>query len=89
MRKTIRVQTDPFDAAADGLVVGEGAGMFILKRLADAVRGGDKIYGVITGIGLSNEQVAETLAGSVSGNVFKTDLGEAGGSVPAIRCARA
>ena len=27
----------PFDAAADGLMVGEGAGVFVLKRLADAL----------------------------------------------------
>jgi acyl transferase domain-containing protein/3-hydroxymyristoyl/3-hydroxydecanoyl-(acyl carrier protein) dehydratase len=45
----------PFDAAADGLVVGEGAGMFVLKRVSDAVRDNDRIYGLITGIGLSND----------------------------------
>lgn len=45
----------PFDAAADGLVVGEGAGLFVLKRLHDALRDGDHIYGLIRGIGLSND----------------------------------
>jgi PfaB family protein len=45
----------PFGASADGLVVGEGAGMFVLKRLGDAIRQGDTIYGVIAGIGLSND----------------------------------
>ena len=45
----------PFGAAADGLVVGEGSGMFVLKRLGDAIRQGDTIYGVIAGIGLSND----------------------------------
>jgi acyl transferase domain-containing protein len=45
----------PFGASADGLVVGEGSGMFVLKRLSDAIRQGDQIYGVIAGIGLSND----------------------------------
>ena len=45
----------PFDAAADGLVVGEGSAIFVLKRLGDAVRHGDRINGVIAGIGLSND----------------------------------
>ena len=45
----------PFDHQADGLVVGEGAGMFVLKRLEDAIRHGDHIYGVVAGIGLSND----------------------------------
>ncbi len=60
----------PFDAAADGLVVGEGAGMFVLKRLADAVRDGDKIYGVITGIGLSNDIGGSLLAPNTAGQLY-------------------
>ena len=45
----------PFDAMADGLVVGEGGGAFVLKRLSDAVNQGDRILGVIHGVGLSND----------------------------------
>jgi acyl transferase domain-containing protein/3-hydroxymyristoyl/3-hydroxydecanoyl-(acyl carrier protein) dehydratase len=48
-------KASPFGAEADGLVVGEGGGMFVLKRLGDALRQGDRIYGVIAGIGLSND----------------------------------
>ena len=43
--------TRPFGDGADGFVMGEGAGLFLLKRLADAERDGDKIYAVIRGIG--------------------------------------
>ncbi|MEO0338051.1 MAG: PfaB family protein [Bacteroidota bacterium] len=45
----------PFDKESAGLVSSEGAGMVLLKRLADAERDGDKIIGVIGGIGLSND----------------------------------
>ena len=45
----------PFDTRADGLVVGEGAGLFLLKRLVDAERDGDRVHAVIRGIGLSND----------------------------------
>ncbi|GFO69931.1 hypothetical protein GMLC_35100 [Geomonas limicola] len=52
----------PFDAAGDGLVVGEGAGIFLLKRTQDAIAQGDHIYGIIRGIGLSNDVGGSLLA---------------------------
>jgi 3-oxoacyl-(acyl-carrier-protein) synthase/NAD(P)H-dependent flavin oxidoreductase YrpB (nitropropane dioxygenase family) len=45
----------PFDAAADGIALAEGVGVAVLKRLADAERDGDKIYGVVKGIGASSD----------------------------------
>src|SRR5205807_6645831 len=39
-----------FDAAADGIVLGEGVACVVLKRLADAERDGDRIYAVIKGV---------------------------------------
>ncbi len=45
----------PFDHKGDGLVVGEGAGILVLKRLEDALRDEDHIYATIAGIGLSND----------------------------------
>jgi acyl transferase domain-containing protein/3-hydroxymyristoyl/3-hydroxydecanoyl-(acyl carrier protein) dehydratase len=59
----------PFDARADGLVVGEGAGVFLLKRLEDAVRQGDRILAVIAGIGLSNDVDGNLLAPSSEGQL--------------------
>ena len=45
----------PFAAGADGFVMGEGAAVFVLKRLADAERDGDNIYAVIRGFGGSSD----------------------------------
>ncbi len=45
----------PFDADADGMLSGEGVGMVLLKRLADAERDGDRIYALIRGIGSSSD----------------------------------
>ncbi|MDB9311357.1 SDR family NAD(P)-dependent oxidoreductase [Aphanizomenon sp. CS-733/32] len=45
----------PFDADADGMLLGEGVGMLVLKRLEDAQRDGDRIYAVIKGVGSSSD----------------------------------
>jgi len=44
-----------FDAAADGMVRGEGAGLVVLKPLAQAQVDQDRIYAVIYGCGLSQD----------------------------------
>jgi acyl transferase domain-containing protein/acyl carrier protein len=45
----------PFDRDCDGTVLGEGLGLLVLKRLADAERDGDRIYAVLKGIGSSSD----------------------------------
>ena len=47
--------TRPYAEGADGFVMGEGAAIFLLKRLADAERDGDKVYAVLRGIGGSSD----------------------------------
>ncbi|MEW1824474.1 SDR family NAD(P)-dependent oxidoreductase [Streptomyces sp. NPDC088196] len=44
-----------FDNSADGIALGEGVACVVLKRLADAERDGDRIYGVIKGVGSSSD----------------------------------
>ncbi|MEW6349527.1 MAG: SDR family NAD(P)-dependent oxidoreductase [Thermodesulfobacteriota bacterium] len=45
----------PFDEGANGFVMGEGCGIMVLKRLSDAVRDRDRIYGTIVAIGSSSD----------------------------------
>lgn len=45
----------PFQANGDGFVLGEGAGMVVLKRLSDAQRDGDRIVAVVRGIAMNND----------------------------------
>ena len=47
--------TRPFDAGADGFVMGEGAAIFVMKRLSDAERAGDRVYAVLLGMAGSSD----------------------------------
>src|SRR6201999_149372 len=47
--------TRPYAEGADGFVMGEGAVIFVLKRLADAERDGDTVYAVLRGMGASSD----------------------------------
>ncbi|KAJ3839646.1 putative polyketide synthase [Lentinula raphanica] len=54
-------QSKAFDAAADGYSRGEGCGLFVLKRLSDAIAENDNIYGVIRGIELNQSGLAHSI----------------------------
>src|SRR5262249_58807827 len=59
----------PSDRRADGLMVGEGAGVFVLKRLTDAIQHGDRILAVVAGAGLSNDMHGNLLAPAKEGQL--------------------
>ncbi|MEV5651700.1 SDR family NAD(P)-dependent oxidoreductase [Nocardia sp. NPDC052254] len=70
-------RSKPFDAAADGYGRGEGAGVVVLKKLADAERDGDRVYAVVKATGsnqdgrtsaitVPNADLQENLAKSVT-----------------------
>ena len=48
-------QCKTFDASANGYVRGEGCGILVLRRLADAEARGDRIWGVIRGSALNQD----------------------------------
>jgi len=52
----------PFDGRANGFVMGEGAGVFVLKRVKDAMREGDRIHAVIKAIGGSSDGKGKGIA---------------------------
>ncbi|MED1782019.1 beta-ketoacyl synthase N-terminal-like domain-containing protein [Brevibacillus fortis] len=62
----------PFDNGANGIVVGDGVGVVILKRLQDAMRDNDNIYGVIRGSGTNQD--GRTLGITVPSFQAQSDL---------------
>ncbi|MCK7625384.1 aminotransferase class I/II-fold pyridoxal phosphate-dependent enzyme [Streptomyces sp. RS10V-4] len=59
----------PFGAAADGFVLGEGAGVLALRPLSDALAAGDRVYAVIRGVGTAND-------GTVQGGLHPQEAGQ-------------
>ncbi|MFD8984058.1 aminotransferase class I/II-fold pyridoxal phosphate-dependent enzyme [Streptomyces sp. NPDC059564] len=59
----------PFGAEADGFVLGEGAGVLVLRPLADAQAAGDRVYAVIRGVGTAND-------GTVQGGMHPQAAGQ-------------
>ena len=50
-----RGKIQPFSEEADGTLLGEGLGLIVLKRAADARRDGDRIYAVIRAVGSASD----------------------------------
>ncbi len=61
----------PFSAHADGFIPGEGAGIFVLRRLSDAERDGEKIYALLRSVaGSSDGKGRSVLAPTVEGETL-------------------
>ncbi|MER6446724.1 aminotransferase class I/II-fold pyridoxal phosphate-dependent enzyme [Streptomyces venezuelae] len=59
----------PFGRQADGFVLGEGAGVLVLRPLTDALAAGDRVYAVIRGVGTAND-------GTVQGGMHPQAAGQ-------------
>ncbi len=61
----------PFDERAGGFILGEGSGVFVLKRVKDAIRDGNRIHAVIKGIGSSSDGRGKAIAApNVNGQIL-------------------
>ena len=70
-----------FDAAANGYVRGEGCGIVVLKRLAEAEADGDRIWGVIRGSAINQDGASPGLtvpSGPAQERVIAAALAQAG-----------
>ena len=66
-----RGKVRPFATGSDGTLLGEGLGVVVLKRLADALDDGDRVYAVLRGVGQASDGRGHgLLAPSVEGETL-------------------
>lgn len=69
-----------FDARADGVVWSDGAGVLVLKRLADAQRDGDRVLGLVRGSAVNSDGRSQGLSapnGPAQERVIRAALADA------------
>ena len=83
----------PFDAQAGGTVFGHGGGVLVLKPLSQALTDGDRIEGIIRGIGLTNDGAdkisftAPTVSGQAAAiRAAHRDAGVAPSDISFVEC---
>ena len=69
----------PFDADGQGTMFSDGAGAVVVKRLADALADGDRIYAVVKGSGINNDggEKASFSAPSIAGQAGAIAMAQA------------
>ncbi|MEM9942235.1 MAG: aminotransferase class III-fold pyridoxal phosphate-dependent enzyme [Planctomycetota bacterium] len=74
----------PFDADSAGTLFSDGAGLVVVKRLADAIANRDRIYAVVKGFGLNNDggQKASFSAPSIQGQANAIAMAHAMANIP-------
>ena len=85
-------QCKAFDASADGYSRGEGCGIFVLKRLSDAIAENDRILGVIRGIEVNQSGLAHSIThphAQTQAALFKRVLEGAGMSADRVNVVEA
>ena len=75
----------PFDADGQGTLFSDGAGAVVVKRLADAVADGDRVYAVVKGLGINNDggDKASFSAPSIAGQAGAIAMAQADAGISA------